>query len=323
MNANDDLARRCHGMEAKIRELNQHLEDAGIREQRLRYALDGSELAVWDWNIETSDIIINARWATMLGYELDEINLTVGTWENLIHPDDRESVYAALNAHLAGETEHYHQPHRVLTKSGAYKWILDHGKIFEYDDAGNPRRAVGTHRDIDNEKNLERELEQLGLTDPLTGLPNRRQLQTIFEHDVSVARRQGNRITLLFIDLDGFKPVNDELGHDAGDSVLCEVAKRLRRSVREGELVARLGGDEFCVLLTSAQSRDQIVLVGRRILSNIAKPIEVGSIVNIGCSIGVATYPDNGESFEAVLSRADEAMYQVKTSGRNSIAFFN
>jgi len=127
-------------------------------EERLELALKGADLGLWDWDVESGKVTFNERWAQMLGYELEEIEPNVKTWEKLVHPDDMPKVMETLSAHMEGKTPFYETEHRVLTKSGEWKWILDRGKIMERDSTGKPIRATGTHMDIDGRKLTEQAL---------------------------------------------------------------------------------------------------------------------------------------------------------------------
>jgi len=125
------------------------------KEERLRLALAGGNLGTWDWNTKTGSVVFDEGWANMLGYKLEELEPNVQTWEKLLHPDDKEYVMSVLEAHLQGKTDYYQTEHRVLTNNGSWKWILDRGEVTSRDKNGNPLRAVGTHLDINDRKELE------------------------------------------------------------------------------------------------------------------------------------------------------------------------
>lgn len=291
-----------------------------LETERLRFAMAGSGLGFWDWNVVTNEIVVNAEWAEMIGYRAEELDLTLSTWEKLIHPEDVEQVYADLQAHLEGRTEYYENAHRLRTKAGEWRWILDRGKVFEWTPAGEPLRAAGTHRDIHREKLLEERLKALALRDPLTGLANRRYLESMFGHAVAQAQRSSGELGIVYLDLDGFKPINDRLGHEAGDAVLCEIARRLTDAVRGQDVVARLGGDEFCVLVTQTGETGELVGLGRRILGLVAKPMALGEeTARLGCSIGVARFPYHGTTLDGLLKVADDAMYEAKRAGKGEV----
>ncbi|MEM1031102.1 MAG: response regulator PleD [Myxococcota bacterium] len=170
-------------------------------------------------------------------------------------------------------------------------------------------------------KRAERKLTQLAHRDALTGLTTRGAFHDRLAHTLALARRRGDSPAVLFIDLDGFKAVNDELGHEAGDQLLRVVAQRLRASVREADTVARLGGDEFAVLLQDAGAGD-VVTPTQRIIEALARRIQVGARkVRVTASVGIATYPMHGEDPAALLRAADTAMYDAKRAGKSRYSF--
>lgn len=178
--------------------------------------------------------------------------------------------------------------------------------------------AVVVFRDISVRKQHEERIIHLANHDGLTDLPNRQMFEDRLSFAFRQARRTQNPIALLYLDLDRFKPINDQFGHAAGDAVLKEVAVRLVRCVRESDTVARLGGDEFAVLLTNLDGIDSAALVADKIINEIMMPIEVGEHrVEIGVSIGIALSLGDGEDDEGLIKRADSAMYAAKVQGRN------
>ena len=133
-----------------------------LSEERLNMVLEGSELGFWDWNIETGEVQRNDRWAQMLGYEsIKDFESNTDTWTNSIHPDDRDTAWASINAHLVGRTAAHQMEYRMLTKDGGYKWILDNAKIVQRAPDGKPLRMSGTHMDISERKSMEGEREEL------------------------------------------------------------------------------------------------------------------------------------------------------------------
>jgi diguanylate cyclase (GGDEF)-like protein len=173
-------------------------------------------------------------------------------------------------------------------------------------------------------ENREKHLFGLAHFDQLTGLPNRRLLRDRLEKEISVSTRSHQQISLLFVDLDGFKPVNDGFGHDVGDKVLKEVARRLQACIREGDTAARIGGDEFVVSLHES-NLERAVNVANRILETLRHPYELpgGEISTISASIGIAEYPLHANNVEDFLVAADQAMYAAKRNGKNQFAIFD
>jgi len=179
--------------------------------------------------------------------------------------------------------------------------------------------AVETLQDISEQKRYEAQLESQARQDLLTGLANRRVLEERLKQALSQAARDDRTVAVAFIDLDRFKPINDELGHAAGDTLLREVATRLTATVREVDTVARIGGDEFVVMLSAPESVEAVEGVVRRIIAEVSRPFEVaGQLVQVGCSVGIALYPEHGPDQTSLIGHADTAMYIAKASGRNT-----
>jgi diguanylate cyclase (GGDEF)-like protein len=166
------------------------------------------------------------------------------------------------------------------------------------------------------------EIERLSLHDPLTGLPLATLANDRLEVALHVARRAGRRVALLYVDLDGFKQVNDSFGHDAGDSVLRACAWRMRHVLRGEDTVARLGGDEFIAVVGGLSEPTQAGRVAQKLLGALAQPLEYdGRPLAVGASIGIALFPDDGQDMAALRKHADRAMYEAKRQGRNRYAW--
>ena len=181
---------------------------------------------------------------------------------------------------------------------------------------------VAAYSNIDEIKNMQRRIEYLATHDELTGLPNRTVLLERLELMISGAKRSKQLCGVLFVDLDNFKPVNDNLGHKVGDLLLKQVTKRLQQCIRDTDLLARIGGDEF-VALISASHIDEIDDIAKRIISQVQNEFDVSThSISVSASIGIAVYPADGISSEILLQHADEAMYLAKSTGRNQYQYF-
>ena len=160
--------------------------------------------------------------------------------------------------------------------------------------------------------------ERLATYDLLTGLPNRLLLARLLDQAIARAKRQGKALALMFVDLDGFKAVNDTHGHRAGDLLLVEVARRMTASVRASDTVGRLAGDEFVILLEDVPSPQEVIAVAEKIRQAITQPVQIDDhSVRVAASIGIALFPEHGQTAEELLHKADSAMYAVKEAGRN------
>ncbi|GAA0852752.1 putative bifunctional diguanylate cyclase/phosphodiesterase [Aliiglaciecola litoralis] len=167
-------------------------------------------------------------------------------------------------------------------------------------------------------------LAKLAYKDSLTGLANRSLFSQLFDHEISQSQRLGMRFATLFIDLDKFKIVNDSMGHDVGDALLCTISERLQKSLRKSDIVARMGGDEFAVIMNNIKDSETVAKVTEKLIREIKKPVKSGAnVMNVGCSIGISIYPDNGDSAEVLLQQADAAMYRAKHQGGNHYCYFS
>jgi len=282
-------------------------------EQRWQFALEGARDGVWDWNLVTNEVYFSRRWKEMLGYEEHEIANLLEEWDKRVHPEDKARAYADIEKHLKGETPYYQNEHRLLCKDGTYKWILDRGMVVGRDAGGKATRLIGTHTDITGRKQDEATIRELSLVDDLTGLRNRRGFFVLGEPQLSLARRLGRMAVLYFVDVDGLKQINDELGHAQGDRAIADIADNLRAAFRETDVIARLGGDEFVVLALESPDVDTVAAVSRleeqftQFNNTARRPYRLAA------SIGVAQHrPESDESLTELLGRADADMYQVK-----------
>ena len=189
--------------------------------------------------------------------------------------------------------------------------------------AGKVDYYLAIFSDITLRKREERELYDLATHDALTGLASRSFFSERFRHAMARARRANHLVGLLYMDLDGFKPVNDALGHKLGDRLLVTVARRLKRSVREEDTIARLGGDEFGVILEHLSRPQDAAASAKKLLRALARPYVLdGKRARVTASIGITVYPLDGDEVETLLSRADRAMYRAKTERRNDYRFW-
>lgn len=410
-------------------------------ELRWQFALESSGDALWDWNIQTNQIFRSKRWFEMLGMDDQTFPNDYKSWFDRIHISDQEKVADQLASHLKGQRDQYMCEYRILCTNQTYIWVMDRGKIIEYDQKDMPLRLLGTCSDISLFKKIEDDsklanavfessldsvlvtdkyniivsanpafcaltgyaledilgkpprilnsgkhsenyyiqmwdaltcygqwegeiwnkkkngeiyiallkirvvrdstdqvlyhvatfsditllkqsqlkLENLANYDQLTQLPNRHFFQQQLNQAVSSAQKNQTRFSLLFVDLDNFKAVNDNFGHDEGDHVLIQVAHNLQSIVSPNDTVSRLGGDEFTIILESVQADLEVEKLIQNILQKnqiIVKEKDMQVIVS--ASVGCVHYPTHATDAEGLLKQADEAMYIVKQSGKNN-----
>jgi diguanylate cyclase (GGDEF)-like protein/PAS domain S-box-containing protein len=328
MGANDYLTKPIDFPVALARigtQLSHKKAQEALRESEERYALAarGANDGLWDWNLVTGAVYFSPRWKAMLGFREDEIEDRLGEWLDRIHDADRERVKEEIAAHQRGLTPHFESEHRLLHKDGSFRWMLSRG-LAVHDATGKALRMAGSQTDITERK----------VSDPLTGLPNRLlfidRLGRLIKHS---KRRKDHLFAMLFLDLDGFKMINDSLGHLAGDQLLVGVATRLEKCLRSSDTVARLGetftvarlgGDEFTILLDDIKEPEDANRAAERLMKALAPPfVLAGKEVFTSISIGIALSNTAYEEPEDMLRDADTAMYRAKSLGKARYEIFD
>ncbi|HWI70912.1 MAG TPA: EAL domain-containing protein [Baekduia sp.] len=269
--------------------------------------------------------LLNRAGAELLGYEEGEL---VGRdWHDTVVPERlRESGRAAYLEEVVGADDDAVHESTVLTRDGEERTIAWRDTIVR-DGDGNVTAVMSSGVDLTERRAAEEQIAYLAYHDPLTGLPNRALLQEHLDLALARARRQGEAVGLLYLDLDGFKLVNDSLGHPAGDELLCHVTMRLSERRRGMDLLARQGGDEFLLLLADldrAEAEAHARRVAEDLLKALAEPFSIsGAEFHIGASIGISLYPRDAADAGELLRHADAAMYGAKAAGRNAVTVYN
>jgi len=285
--------------------------EAALRESetRFRAIFEGTPVGIEIADMEGRLIATNSALQEMLGYSEEELQGLPFT--KITHPDDIGAEEALDDELVAGRISRYQLEKRHMRKDGQPVWTrLTASEV--RDARGEPQFAIAIVEDIRERKEAEQALAYQAMHDALTDLPNRTLLHDRLEQAISSARRNTTSMALLLMDLDRFKDVNDTFGHHYGDLLLQEVGLRLRCVLRESDTVARLGGDEFAVLLPAADEPEAMA-VADKLLQSLARPYVLDSqSFDIGASVGIALYPDHGEDANALMRRADVAMYAAK-----------
>ncbi len=446
----EEIARR---LTDELRGQEQQLRES---EFRWRFALEGSRSGLWDWDIARDTLYFSPRWREIMGVVEAELGASLEEWERRIHPDEKESVKAALRAYLEGRRERYVQEYRVRHADGHWIWLEDRGLIVSRDAEDRPLRMIGTCTDISDRKNdelalraahaesqrfrdaldyvssyiymkdpqgrytfankpclrlfgateedlpgstdsrffppdtvrrlrkidhrvldgdqtteeievieedggrrvyleiktpirddnepgqiigllgistdittlkeHERQLERIAHFDALTGLPNRVLLADRLQQAMARSRRHGEHLAVVYLDLDGFKRINDTFGHAAGDRMLVEVAARMKAVMRSEDTLSRLGGDEFVAVLIDVGDLHGCEALLQRLLQAAAEPMLLeDDRLQVSASLGVTFYPEADQDLDAdqLLRQADQAMYQAKLSGKGRFHVFD
>jgi len=344
--ANEGLEARVEQRTADLLSTNELLQQEISEREKARLELTRSQdllkeaqrlghLGSWELDLLSGEL----RWSDEIFriFELEPARFSPSyeNFLNAIHPDDRDKVNQAYVQSLEN-LQPYDIEHRLLLADGRIKWVHEYCTS-NFDESGKPLRSVGTVQDITAQKLAEEKIGNLAFYDPLTQLPNRRLLNDRLGQMMVASKRSGHYCALMFLDLDNFKPLNDTYGHNVGDLLLIEVARRITGCVREADTVARFGGDEFVVMLgeldaDKAESTAQAGIVAEKIRSILAEPYllkiqregKAETTVEHHCtsSIGVVLFINHEGSPEDILKWADMAMYQAKEGGRNQVRFF-
>ena len=430
-------------LEQRVQERTRQLQES---EQQLSRVLEGSDQGYWDWNLQTNNFQVSARWETMLGYAPGEMRVDTAHWPELVHPEDLSIALASIERHMRGETASHEVEFRARTKDGSWRWILTRGRITARADDGTPLMMSGTHTDVTERKLLElaqreagvvfessyegimvtnadglitkvnpaftritgyeaaevngcsprllssgrhdtrfyqelwqslnhhdfwrgeiwnkrksgelyavlqsisvvrdakgnilyyvsvfaditqikaheAELDRVANYDALTDLPNRRLLSDRLKQAILHSDRSGKLCAIGFLDLDGFKRINDQLGHPVGDQLLIGVTAHLKTVLRAGDTLSRLAGDEFVLLFSELGSFEECAMILDRVLEAVRRPVNAsGHVLCVTASIGVSLYPDDKADPDTLLRHADQAMYLAKQAGKNRYQLFD
>ena len=298
------------------------LESLRASEQRLAYVLDGAGLGTFDWSTRARHVSFNRRTADMLGYDPADLPNDPDGWFAMVHPQDATTSARRIYRHLRGDADSFEVEQRMRAGHGQWIWVAARGRVTERDALGMATRVSGTLLDVTQRRAALDKAHHLALHDPLTDLPNARLLRDRLFVAIQAARRARAQVAVVFVDLDRFKPVNDEYGHGVGDLVLKATAMRLRSGLRASDTVARLGGDEFVAVLTHCATREDVAQTVERLIEQLQTPFRVeGHVLSLGVSAGVALYPTDGRDAQTLIRNADAAMYEVKRAGGNGFGF--
>ncbi|HEV8375140.1 MAG TPA: EAL domain-containing protein [Candidatus Polarisedimenticolia bacterium] len=332
-----------------------HLEELvaarteALRRSQERYALAarGANDGLWDWDFLSHKIYYSPRWKQTLGLLEGEGGDDPNEWLGRVHPEDRPSLEARIQRHLAGGSAHLVAEYRMHHADGSYRWMLARGMAVRDEISGKPARFAGSQTDVDERKKMEEQLIHLALHDPLTDLPNRTLFFDRLAHAFTRARKRGTEesLAIIFLDVDQFKTINDSLGHHFGDRVLRLLAERFQACLEQvgdapvqeagGErerydrrgldwTISRMGGDEFTVLLEDIGSLHDATRIVRHLGEAFAQPVSIeGRELYVTLSTGIVLGPAGYERPEDLLRDADTAMYRAKALGRGRSEVFD
>ena len=290
-------------------------------EMRYRSIFEDSVIGMFQTSIDGHYLAANRALARLYGYDSAPA-LMAGLSDIATRLYVDSSRRAEFERRIRDEGRVADFESEVFRCDGSRIWISENAHVVFSPD-GEALYYEGTVEDVTAQHEYRQQLEYQATHDPLTGLPNRNLLQDRLAQLLRSAQRKGGHGTLAFVDLDNFKFVNDSLGHGAGDSLLVEVAARLKACLREADTVARYGGDEFVLILGDYEDMSDIFHILNRVQAAVAEPVTLeGHDIRVNCSIGVSVFPDDGESLEVLLRHADAAMHHAKRQGKGQFQFF-
>lgn len=313
-----------------LKELKRFTEALDKSEKSLKIAQSIAHLGHWEWDVSNSDFNWSDETFRILGYSPQNMPVSYETFLQNVHPEDKARVVNILNQALEGKS--FELEYRIVLPNGEMRVVHGKGEVL----LGEKPKLVGTVQclpehdqimmlgviqDITARKKLEWQLEELANTDYLTGCANRRYFLQRAEQEFLRTRRYGGDLSVLMLDLDHFKNINDQYGHEAGDITLKQFVAHCNATLREVDLIGRLGGEEFAILLPETASC-QAIEVAKRICQLIASEeilLPSQEIIRFTVSIGVANIDNKDAQFDTILKRADQSLYQAKHEGRNCV----
>jgi diguanylate cyclase (GGDEF)-like protein/PAS domain S-box-containing protein len=317
----DLLRESTQQMHEQVEALQTSEENLKRKDRLYQLVTEAAQDIIWDWDF--SDIRnFPARINEILGYA-DNYIQTIDQWNSLIHPEDLPTVNEKIETHVRGITPSFQSEFRIKKQDGEYAWFKVSGKII-FDKYGNPQQMAGTYTDITDSKRRQARIDHLAFFDSLTALPNRVQLRERVDKTITSIREKGGSLSMMFIDMDNFKYINDSFGHLDGDELLIQVSERLQQNTPKNGFVSRLGGDEFIIVIEGENSEKTADKLAGKLQNAFVTPFEVGrNQFYISFSMGIVSWPKDGETYDDLLKNADTALYSSKETGKGRFVFFD
>ncbi len=307
----------------RTKELRSRGEELARSEERFRLAVQGSQHGLWDWDLSKEKMYYAPRWKELVGCQEHEISDSMDEWFSRIVSEQLTRFYQDLHMLRKGVIETLDTELEMMHADGTTRWMLCRATA-ERDDEGNATRLAGSMADISELKLAQERLRQLAHHDRLTGLPNRGVFVNQVDIELQLAKKNpGYRFAVLFGDFDGFKIINDSLGHAFGDSMLIHAGEMLLSHVKDTDVVSRFGGDEFAVLLRDVED-DEAERIAQRLVDSFRDPYQINEHeISSTLSLGLVVNGGEHGSADDLLRDADAAMYQAKNAGKSRWQLFD
>jgi diguanylate cyclase (GGDEF)-like protein/PAS domain S-box-containing protein len=292
-------------------------EELRRRQERFELVVLATKDVIWEWDLATNREWWSEGITTVFGYPASAVGPLASWWDERVHPDDKVRVIPVVYEFVKGEGRYWVSSYRFRRADGSYAHVQDRGYVIR-DKSGRAVKMVGAITDVTEQHLAEERIQHQAYHDSLTGLPNRLLFGDRLNQALAHAHRHKGRVSVIFLDIDHFKRVNDALGHSVGDELLRRVAGRLAKCMRDEDTIARVGGDEFALLFEIADA-GEATRAAERILGALSTPIILDDHqLDVTASLGIALYPADGTDEATLLRNADAAMYRAKDLGRNN-----
>jgi diguanylate cyclase (GGDEF)-like protein len=289
-------------------------------QQQLKQVHQVAKIGYWQLTVPDCRISLSDEALKLFDIERSDIDHSFSSFLDLVHLSDRNKVKTVIDNALFNHKK-LNIDYRVIARNGAERFVNLQGEVTY--NSGSPVNVIGLIQDITERKKSEASMQHQALYDSLTDLSNRRLFQERLSHAMSKAHREEKLLAVCFFDLDSFKMINDNLGHAVGDELLKSVAKRLRSTMRQGDIVARISGDEFALAIEGLSNVDELEKIVEKLRFRLAQPYRIrGHKIYTSASIGVALYPLDSADRETMLRNADAAMYRAKELGGNCFCYY-
>ncbi|PYF08348.1 sensor domain-containing diguanylate cyclase [Ureibacillus chungkukjangi] len=277
------------------------------------------EATFFSFNYRSQEYLFSKGVEKLLGLTQAEFNSDITIVKQVVHKEDIPILEEIQRDLVMGKI--VRREVKIVHPGDGEKWVLFKAHPFKNSE-GLLEKVNGQFEDITRQKELEFELKRMAYFDELTDIPNRKMLDRQIQKALVRSKRHQHNFSLMFIDLDDFKQVNDTLGHDAGDQLLIDVVSRINNCIREEDVISRIGGDEFIVMFEET-GKEVIEQIAKRLIALVAEPYTINNqSVSISLSIGISMYPDDGEDKETLIKAADKAMYSAKNNGKNNYQIY-
>ncbi|WP_081976283.1 sensor domain-containing protein [Ureibacillus manganicus] len=311
-----------YSISTEITEEKEFAEDAKRTNENYRLIAENTSSLVTLIDKDGLFQYVSPTFNSVLNYDTNKI--MTENFFTLIHPDDFDIVEQDVQTYCKKRKESLLMDFRIRDESGEYIDVEATIRIINNSTYSSNDLYLIVMKDIRNRKAVEKTIYHLAYHDSLTNFPNRRSFMSKLSDEMMSRTKSKDKLAVLFIDLDNFKNVNDQWGHDVGDLVLKQTASIIQSSIHPKDVAARLGGDEFIVLVKNVQSEEDVITLVKKLLGKFRSPIVVNGIEHsITCSIGIAIYPDHGTTTDELIKNADDALYMVKGKGKNNFTIFD